>query len=96
MSNPILITIREATLSDVVGMAEVTSQGFMDDNLFGSFMHPKRKELPTDWHYFWQQEIRTQLAHPANTTYVAVDEPDPSDRGHIAAICIIDRLRISV
>lgn len=92
MSTPTPITIRKATLSDLVGMTEVTSQGFMEFSVLHDFLHPKRREFPTDWHYYCQKQIRTHLVNATTTSFVAVDESESPDRGRIAALCIMDRL----
>lgn len=54
MTPQVALSIREATLADMPGMAEVTAAGCMEDDVFGNFMHPRRKEFPDDWRHFWQ------------------------------------------
>jgi len=84
-------TIRPATLDDVEGMALVTAAGFMDDDVFGNFQHPHRREHPNDWHFWWVKEIRTHLVSPTNCCFVTtLDEGD--DAGRIVGLIIWERM----
>ena len=88
MAPKMAVTVQQATLADVREMANVVSAGFMDDDVFGRFMHPKRKEYPDDWQCSWQREIRRHLAGPATRNYVGVDDSS----GRIAGFCLVKRL----
>ena len=81
-------TFREASLADVAAMAEVASAGFMADGFFGSYMHPKRKEFPDDWNFYWQKEIRTHIVNQGSKNYVCVDDAS----GRIVGLCLVQRL----
>lgn len=81
-------TIREATYVDVPAMAEVAAAGFLEEDFFGNFMHPHRKEFPEDWNYFWQKKIRTHLMKASSRNYVCVE----CATSRIVAICLVNRL----
>ena len=55
-------------------MATVFSTGFMDDDLWGRFMHPHRKEYPDDWIGYWKHTVRKQIANPNGFCLVGVDQ----------------------
>jgi GNAT superfamily N-acetyltransferase len=76
--------IREATLADVPQIANVFAAGFIDDDVFGRFMHPKRREYPDDWLHYWHKDIRTHLIDPTVLAYVCTTE-----QGIIKACCIL-------
>jgi hypothetical protein len=65
-------------------MAEVTAAGFLEDDAFGNFIHPHRKDFPEDWDYFWQKEIRSHLMKARSRNYVCIE----SASGKVAAICL--------
>jgi hypothetical protein len=88
MPPQIPVTIREATLADVPAMAEVTAAGFLDDDVFGNFIHPCRMEFPDSWNYSWQRVIRSHLTKASSRSYACVEST--SDR--VAAICLVTRL----
>lgn len=69
-------TIRKATLADVPQMADVFATGFIEDDVFGRFMHPKRKEFPEDWLQYWKTEIRSTILDPAGLCFVGVNMED--------------------
>ncbi|RMZ79728.1 hypothetical protein DV738_g3257, partial [Chaetothyriales sp. CBS 135597] len=73
---------RQATLADVPQMARVFADGFLDDDVYGRFMHPKRREYPQDWLRSWEDGMRAQLANPRAVTYVS------TERGVVKA-CIV-------
>ena len=85
MAPQVALSIREATLADVPGMAEVTAAGFMEDDVFGNFMRPFRKEFLDDWRHFWQKEIQTVLAKAEYRNYVCFE----NESGRIASICLV-------
>lgn len=80
-------TIRTATLGDVPQMAQIFAAGFIDDDMFGRFMNPKRKEFPDDWIQFWNHEMRKHLIDPAGLGFVGVDS-----EGNIKACCLMKKL----
>ena len=80
-------TIRRATLTDVPQLAEVFAAGFMDDDVFGRFMHPKRKEFPEDWLRWWNKEISKHIIDPAGLSFVGVDS-----QGTVKACCLMKKL----
>lgn len=88
MAPQIAVAIREATLADVPAMAEVTAAGFLEDDVFGKFIHPHRKQFPEDWNRFWQKEIRIHLMRATSRSYVCIE----SASGRVAAICLMNRL----
>ncbi|RMD39201.1 hypothetical protein DV735_g5930, partial [Chaetothyriales sp. CBS 134920] len=69
MATTTITTIRQATLSDVEQIAQVFAAGFIDDDVFGRFMHPRRREYPLDWLAHWQREIRLHVLDPSVVTY---------------------------
>ena len=69
-------------------MAGVTAAGFIEDDVFGNFMHPRRKEFPDDWRHSWQKEIQTILVKADSRNYVCFE----NDSGRVAAICLVKRL----
>ena len=79
--------IRKARLADVTEMADVFATGFIDDDVFGRFMHPKRREFPEDWLRYWQREIRSTIIDPAGLCFVGVDEG-----GVVRACCLMKKL----
>jgi GNAT superfamily N-acetyltransferase len=80
--------VRAAASAELHQMAEVISKGFIDDNVFGRFMHPRRREFPDDWYFFWVKEIRTWSVDPAHLIFV---RPDAAS-GKVAAFCVMKRL----
>ena len=80
-------TIRQATLADVPQMADVFAAGFIDDDVFGRFMHPKRREFPEDWLQYWKTEIRSTILDPAGLCFVGVNTEDV-----VKACCLMEKL----
>jgi GNAT superfamily N-acetyltransferase len=80
--------VREAAFAELGQMADVVSKGFLDDDVFGRFMHPKRREFPNDWYFFWVKEIRTRLVDPSHLIFV---RPDAAS-GKVAAFCVMKRI----
>ena len=80
--------IREAILADVPAMAQVTAHGFIEDDVFGKFQHPHRKQYFDDWTYFWEEQLRTEMLGRFAKSFVVVDEAT----GKVAATCICKRL----
>lgn len=74
MPNMAVEKVRLATLADIPQMAEVFAAGFIDDDVFGRYMHPKRREYPNDWLRHWNKDLRNHLLNPAAKCYVRVDD----------------------
>ncbi|ETN44497.1 uncharacterized protein HMPREF1541_10167 [Cyphellophora europaea CBS 101466] len=72
--------VRSGTLADIPQMADVFAAGFIDDDVFGRFMHPKRREYPHDWLRHWNKDLRNHLLSPAVQCYVRVS-PDGIVKG---------------
>jgi GNAT superfamily N-acetyltransferase len=66
--------IREATLDDAPQMAEVFAKGFINDDVFGRFMHPHRREYPDDWLQHWTRDMRHHIIDPSGRCFVRTDE----------------------
>jgi GNAT superfamily N-acetyltransferase len=80
--------VRAAAPAELAQMADIVSKGFLDDDVCGRFMHPKRREFPNDWYFFWVKEIRTRLVDPAHLIFV---RPDAAS-GKVAAFCVMKRI----
>lgn len=80
-------SVRLATLADVPQMAQVFADGFIDDDVCGRFMHPRRREHPDDWVRFWIQSMTTHVLEPAGLCYVRVD-----DGGRVMGCMILQRV----
>lgn len=81
------VTVRSATLADVPQMAEVFAAGFIDDDVFGRFMHPKRRAYPDDWLRHWNKDLRNHLLNPAAQCYVRVN-----DQGQVKGCVMMARI----
>ena len=79
--------VRQAALADIPQMAEVFAGGFIDDDVFGRFMHPKRHEYPEDWFRHWNWDLRNHLIDPAALCFVHED-----DHGSVKGCCMMKRL----
>lgn len=66
--------VRQGTLDDVPQIAECFAKGFIDDDVFGRFMHPKRHEYPDDWLRHWNKDIRNHVLDPSGTCLVRTDD----------------------
>lgn len=53
------MTIRDAKISDIRAMAEVSASAFGDEELFGQVMMPFHKEFPEDYITFFEHKIRS-------------------------------------
>ncbi|RMZ89900.1 hypothetical protein DV736_g2870, partial [Chaetothyriales sp. CBS 134916] len=78
---------RQASLADVQQVAQVFAAGFIDDDVFGRFMHPKRREYPADWLRYWQREIKQHLVDASALLYVRTDAS-----GIVKGCCAMRRL----
>lgn len=79
--------IRLATLEDVPQMAKVFGDGFIDDDVFGNFMHPKRREYPEDWLRCWKRDLASHLLSPRARCYVYVNR-----QGDVAGCMMMARI----
>lgn len=79
--------IREATLADVADMAEIFAAGFIDDDVFGRFMHPKRHEYLEDWIRYWHRDMRRHVLEPRGKCFVCAN-----DSGQVMGCVIMQRL----
>lgn len=62
--------VRQATMADVPQMAEVFANGFIDDDVFGRWMHPGRREHPEDWIRWWHITMRQHVLDPTGKCFV--------------------------
>jgi hypothetical protein len=51
------MSTRKARQSDLRAMAEVAAAAFADEELFGSLLHPRRKEYPEDFILFFERKF---------------------------------------
>jgi GNAT superfamily N-acetyltransferase len=79
--------VRLATLKDIPQMAKVFADGFIDNDVFGRFMHPKRHDYPDDWLQYWNRDLTTHLLNPAARCYVRVD-----DKGQVGGCMMMARI----
>jgi GNAT superfamily N-acetyltransferase len=63
-------TVRLATLADASAMAAVFAAGFIDDDVFGRFMHPHRHTYPADWLQYWERDMRRLILQPSSRPHV--------------------------
>lgn len=75
------MTIRKAVPADHRIMAELAAKAFIDDDVFGRFMYPKRREHPQDYISMWERKIWVQSNDYTKQYIVSVDETS----GEIAA-----------
>jgi GNAT superfamily N-acetyltransferase len=68
------LEVRLAKLADVSQMAEVFAYGFIDDDVFGRWMHPGRHEHPEDWFRWWHVEVRKHVLDPAGKCFVRTNQ----------------------
>lgn len=54
-------------------MAEVAAAAFMEDDVYGRFMFPHRREFPDDYITQWERRITIYATKPEFEHYVAVD-----------------------
>lgn len=80
--------IRPATLSDQIEMAQLTAAGFLDDDVYGNYQHPHRKEYYDDWTFYWQKALRTHIVEKNQRVFVGVDEQS----GRIAGVIVWERM----
>jgi hypothetical protein len=55
-------------------MAEVSAAAFMDEELFGELMHPRRKEYPEDFILFFERKYLSHWYDPAHHFLVGLDK----------------------
>ncbi|OBT63140.1 hypothetical protein VE03_07849 [Pseudogymnoascus sp. 23342-1-I1] len=72
------MSIRAAIPADYPRMAEVAAAAFMEDDVYGRFMFPHRREYPADYTTRWERRITMYATMPAYEHQVAVDAPTGS------------------
>lgn len=65
--------IRAAIPADYPRMAEVAAAAFMEDDVYGRFMFPHRREYPADYVAQWERRINMYATMPAYEHQVALD-----------------------
>lgn len=68
------MTIRKATPADHRAMAEVAAAAFIDDDVFGRFMYPHRREYPDDYIMGWERDFWVKSTEPEREYLVSVDD----------------------
>ncbi|KFY29441.1 hypothetical protein V493_02358 [Pseudogymnoascus sp. VKM F-4281 (FW-2241)] len=66
--------IRDAIPADYPRMAEVAAAAFMEDDVYGRFMFPHRRQYPDDYISQWERRIKIYATMPEYEHQVAVDE----------------------
>lgn len=84
----IISSVRRASNQDVGAIADVISAGFMDDDVFGRYMHPHRLEFPKDWNMCWQREMRESLTDKTHRIFVSTDDKS----GQVVAVADWERM----
>lgn len=69
-----MVTIRKATPADQRAMAEVAAAAFVDDDVFGRFMFPHRREYPEDYIAMWERGLWVKATDYTREYLVSVDE----------------------
>lgn len=67
------MSIRAAIPADYPRMAEVAAAAFMEDDVYGRFMFPHRREYPADYIHQWERRIRMYATMPVYEHQVSVD-----------------------
>jgi hypothetical protein len=67
------MSIRAAVPVDYPRMAEVAAAAFMEDDVYGRFMFPHRRQYPEDYITQWERRIAMYATKPEYEQYVAVD-----------------------
>jgi hypothetical protein len=62
-------------------MALVASRAFLDDDVFGRFMHPHRREFPQDYISMWERLLWVNANDHTREYLVSIDE----ESGEVAA-----------
>ena len=68
------MTIRKAQPHDAHAMASVAAAAYIDDSLFGEFMHPHLHDYPSDWAFGWERRFRASIADSLKECLVAIDD----------------------
>jgi len=82
------MAIRKALSSDHRAMAEIAAKAFVDEDLFGRFMYPFRREYPEDYILMWEWKIWTKFNDYAREYLVSTDE----ESGKVVAWAVWERL----
>jgi hypothetical protein len=67
------MAIRKAHRGDLRVIAEVLAAAFLNEELFGDLMHPKRHEYPEDFIRFFEHRIWTHWFEYQRTILVSED-----------------------
>lgn len=73
--------IRKALPSDHKRMAEIAAKAFIDDDVFGRFMYPYRREFPQDYESMWERNLWVNTNDYLREYLVACEE----DTGKVVA-----------
>jgi hypothetical protein len=65
---------RRANYSDLRPAAEVAAAAFVEEELFGTLLHPHRREYWEDYVRFFEQDFRVKWLQRTYVILVAVDE----------------------
>ncbi|KFY10948.1 hypothetical protein V492_04766 [Pseudogymnoascus sp. VKM F-4246] len=80
--------IRPAIPNDYPRMAEVAAAAFMEDDVYGRFMFPHRREFPADYITQWERRIKMYATKPEYEHLVVLD----GSTGSIAAWACWERI----
>ena len=76
-----IMAIRKAVPADHRAMAEIAARAFVDDDVFGRFKFPYRREHPEDYISMWERRIWVTSNGYTHEYVVSIDEKS----GEIAA-----------
>jgi hypothetical protein len=85
-----IISVRGASLEGLPRMTDLAVRVFMDDKMFGEFMHPHHHEFPEDWAASWEKELQSKLADDTTMDFVCIY--DAASPGRIVGLSIVTRL----
>ncbi|KAJ9298647.1 hypothetical protein DTO271G3_3614 [Paecilomyces variotii] len=72
-SPPSRITIRRAKLKDSQTLGTILAAGFIDDDVFGEYLFPHRREYPDDYRLQFARMMRSHMYKRGHRVRVAVD-----------------------
>lgn len=68
------MAIRKATPADHRTMAEIAAAAFIDDDVFGRFMFPHRREYAEDYISMWERDLWVKSTEYPRDYLVSVDD----------------------
>lgn len=71
--SPPSITIRRAKLKDSQTLGTILAAGFIDDDVFGEYLFPHRREYPDDYRLQFARMMRSHMYKRGHRVRVAVD-----------------------